>query len=198
MSLDYRTIPDEELVAGLAEANGRRNEEACEELFRRYRQRIYIWCHGYCHDIEEAVDLTQEIFIKIFSGVQDFHGRSRLSTWIYTIARNHCLGRLERQGDKWRKRLVPLEDLEIPDHGFARLLRDSDRQGRLGRLLEQAKTRMKDEELEAFVLHYRDGLAIKEITHALGCENATGARTLIQSAQRKFRRMTTGKEFRDG
>ena len=57
---------------------------------------------------------------------------------------------------------------------------------------------MKDDELEAFVLHYRDGLGVKEITRVLGCENATGARTLIQNARRKFRRMTAGKEYPDG
>ena len=198
MSLDYRALADEELAGLLARSIDGSGEAPSAELFRRYRKRIYVWCHGYCHDVEEAVDLTQEIFIRIFTGIGDFRGGARLSTWIYTIARNHCLGQLARQGDQWRKRLLPLEKVEVPDQGVAQLLRARERQGELERLLGQAKTRMKEQELEAFVLHYRDGLAVKEITRALGCENATGARTLIQNATRKFRRMTAGKEYPDG
>ena len=199
MSRDFLALTDEEL-AGCLSRNGGKDcgEGPCEELFRRYRQRIYLWCHGYCHDVDEAVDLTQEIFIRIFDGIDSYGGRSRLSTWIYTIARNHCLGRMARQGDRWRKRLLPLEDVDAPDTGFARLLRQKEQENRLDSLLDRARSRMKDDELEAFVLHYRDGLGVKEITRVLGCENATGARTLIQNARRKFRRMTAGKEYPDG
>jgi RNA polymerase sigma-70 factor, ECF subfamily len=199
VSRDFRTLSDEELAACLARHGaGDCGEGPCEELFRRYRKRIYLWSHGYCHDVDEAVDLTQEIFIRIFEGIGAFGGRSRLSTWIYTIARNHCLGKLARQGDRWRKRLLTLDDLEVPDDGFADLLRQKEQEDRLNLLLNKAKSRMKDEELEAFVLHYRDGLGVKEITRVLDCENATGARTLIQNARRKFRRMTAGKEYPDG
>ena len=197
MSLDLRALTDEELASGFVDENPIGHEQACEELFRRYRKRVYIWCRGYCHDTDEAVDLAQEIFVKVFTNRRNFDGRSRFSTWVYSIARNHCLGRLERCAERWRKRLIPLEDQDVPDDGLAHVLRDKDRMGQLDRLLDRAKTRMKDEELEAFVLHYRDGLSVKEITRALGCRNATGARTLIQNAQRKFRRMTEGKEYPD-
>ena len=48
---------------------------------------------------------------------------------------------------------------------------------------------MEADEIEAFVLHYRERLSVGEITRTLGCANTTGARALIQSARRKFRRM---------
>lgn len=199
MSRGYEAAKDEVLAAALAgPAVDDSHDAISEELFRRYRRRVYVWCHGYCHDTDEAVDLTQEIFIKVFAAIGEFGGRSRLSTWIYSIARNHCLGRLEKQGERWRKRLLPLEDQEIADTGYARVLREQEQLGLLEEWMERARTRMKPQELEAFVLHYRDGLAVKEITRVLGCENATGARTLIQNAHRKFRRMTAGKEYPDG
>jgi DNA-directed RNA polymerase specialized sigma24 family protein len=62
--------------------------------------------------------------------------------------------------------------------------------GELDRLLKSAARTMKGEELEAFVLHYRDGMTVKEISRLLKCENQTGARTLIQNARRKFGRLT--------
>ncbi len=196
MSLDLRTGTDEELAAHWADAGPR--DDLADEIFRRYRKRIYVWCYGYCHDVEESVDLTQEIFVKLFAGLENFRGGSRLSTWIYTIARNHCLGKLARQGDQWRKRLQSLDEIEVADLGAARLIRDRERRGELELLLAQARTRMKEEELEAFLLHYRDGLAVREITRILGCNNASGARTLIQNAQRKFRRLIAAKEYPDG
>jgi RNA polymerase sigma-70 factor (ECF subfamily) len=189
VSRDHRTRTDEELAALLAASA---DEAASEELYRRYRRRIYLWCHGYSHDLDEAVDLTQEIFIKIFARIGAFAGRARFSTWVYAIARNHCLGQLSRRGAKWRQRLTSLDGLEVPDQRCTEDLRTAELQGNLERLLARARRRMGADELEAFVLHYRDGLTVNEITRTLGCSNATGARTLIQNARRKFRRLTAG------
>lgn len=195
LSLELRTATDDEIVEHW-KAHGP-DDAAAEEIFRRYRKRVYLWCHGYSHDVDEAVDLTQEVFIKVFGGLDGFRSGARLSTWIYTVARNHCLGRLTLQGEQWRRRLATLDGVDVPDQGVARLVRERDREGQLEVLLDRARQRMKEEELQAFVLHYRDGLAVGEITRILGCTNATGARTLIQNARRKFRRMTSGKEYPD-
>lgn len=189
MSREYRARSDEELAAVLAAGD---DEAACEELYGRYRRRVYLWCHGYTHDLDEAVDMSQEIFIKVFARIDAFAGRSRFSTWIYAIARNHCLGQLSRQGARWQQRLASLDGVDVADTRCAEELREAELQGSLERLLARAQERMGADELEAFVLHYRDGLTVNEITRTLKCTNATGARTLIQNARRKFRRLTAG------
>jgi len=189
MNRDIPEPSDEQLAARLA-ATG--DEAACDQLFQRFRRRVYLWCHGYCHDRDEAVDLTQEVLIKVFTRVEAFDGRSRFSTWVYAIARNHCLGRLSRKATIWQQRLETLEGIDVEDRRCTEELRQAELQGSLERLLTRAQTRMADGELEAFVLHYRDGLTVNEITLTLGCTNATGARTLIQNARRKFRRLTAG------
>ncbi|RKZ17249.1 hypothetical protein DRQ50_05205, partial [bacterium] len=112
MSREQQARSDEELAAILADVD---DEAACDELYRRYRRRVYLWCHGYCHDPEEAVDLAQEIFIKVFTRIGAFDGRARLSTWVYAIARNHCLGQLSRRAAKWRQRLASLDGVEVED-----------------------------------------------------------------------------------
>ena len=189
MNRDRPEPSDEQLAASLA-ATG--DETACDELFRRFRRRIYLWCHGYCHDRDEAVDLTQEVFIKVFTRVDAFDGRSRFSTWVYAITRNHCLGRLSRQATKWRQRLATIDGIDVEDQRCAEDLRQAELQGSLERILNKASRKMAPDELEAFILHYRDGLTVNEITRTLGCTNTTGARTLIQNARRKFRRLTAG------
>ena len=101
-----KTADDEAIAAALAREP---SEELCGELFRRYEKKVYLWSFNYTHDVEEAVDLSQEIFIKIFRGIGGFAGRSRFSTWAYGVTRNHCLGELSKKRVEWRKRLDALE-----------------------------------------------------------------------------------------
>jgi len=195
MTPRLESISDEELAA-LIRAGG--DEEASAELFRRYRRKIYLWCFRYTHDADEAVECTQEIFIRIFRGLDGFAGRARFSTWAYRVARNHCLGVLRRGGERWWRRLVPIEEVEIEDGRCAERVRVAELAGRLDDLLDRAASRMEPDELSAFVLHYREGLSVKEITRTLGCENLTGARTLIQNARRKFQRLVLAGEDAHG
>jgi RNA polymerase sigma-70 factor (ECF subfamily) len=182
-----RGATDEELAIAIAEHGA---EVACAEIFRRYQKKIYLWCFNYTHEVEEAVDCTQEIFIKIFENIAGFAGRSRFSTWVYSVVRNHCLTMLSRQRNRWRKRLVPLDDHDTANTTCVDIFHADDLAKDLERVLAAARERMEPEELQAFVLHYRDGMTVHEVTQVLGCENITGARTLIQNARRKFRRFS--------
>jgi len=183
---DPRTLGDTELVARCRHGG---DEAASQELFRRHRKRVFLWCYRMAHDHDEAVDLTQEVFIRAFGSLASFDGRASFATWVYRIARNHCLTVLTSSRARWRRRLAQVDDLEVPDPQAADDLHQADVQGELDAVLERAARLMPPDELDAFVLHYRDGLTVKEITKVLGCNNATGARTLIQNARRKFRRL---------
>ena len=189
-----RSAPDEALASEIAR---KPSDELCAELFRRYEKRIYLWSFNYTHDVEEAVELSQEIFIKIFQNIGSFAGLSRFSTWAYQVTRNHCLGELSKKRVQWWKRLHSIEEdtsaevLETEFFAKVDALRD------LERILEAARGCMETGELEAFVLHYREGLTVNEITKILGCENVTGARSLIQNARRKFARLVQERGFRN-
>jgi len=187
-----QSATDEALASEIARSP---KDELCAELFRRYSKKVYLWCFRYTHDVEEAIELSQEIFIKVFRNIGSFSGFSRFSTWVYQVTRNHCLGELSNRRSQWWKRLHSLEDgtgaeaLELEFYTQVDALKD------LERILEAAQSCMETDELEAFVLHYREGLTVSEITKVLGCENATGARTLIQKARRKFSRLVQEKGF---
>jgi RNA polymerase sigma-70 factor (ECF subfamily) len=68
----------EELRAG--------SEEAFAWLIARFHQPIYSLLARTVQDRADAADLTQEVFVKVFRGVKNFHGESSLRTWIYRIA----------------------------------------------------------------------------------------------------------------
>ncbi|MCK9997379.1 MAG: RNA polymerase sigma factor [Candidatus Krumholzibacteria bacterium] len=186
MSRGFGNLNDEQLAFLIVESC---TEDACDELFRRFRKKIYLWCFSYTHDRDESMELAQEIFIKIFANLGKFAGRASLTTWVYRITRNQCLTRLERERANWMKRLDDMEGIDVPDSGCLEKLRQAELKGSLEEILDAAGDRMKQEELQAFILHYREGLTVREITRSLGCENLTGARTLIQNARRKFQRL---------
>lgn len=62
------------------------SEEAFSWLISRYHQPIFSLLARMVYDRDDAADLTQEVFIKVFRGIGSFHGESSLRTWIYRIA----------------------------------------------------------------------------------------------------------------
>lgn len=95
MSVDARlpaaSLPEHLLIARLR----RRDPSAFETLVRTHQDRVYDFCVRMLADREEAFDLTQEIFISIHKHLDKFRADAKLTTWIYRIARNHCLNRLK-------------------------------------------------------------------------------------------------------
>ena len=67
------------------------SEEAFAWLIERFHQPVYSLLARTVHDRADAADLTQEVFIKIFRGMGNFHGESSLRTWIYRIALHEAL-----------------------------------------------------------------------------------------------------------
>src|SRR5262245_39126619 len=74
------------------------DETAFRELYDRFSPMVYNLCLRLCGDPTRAQDLSQEVFLRVFKGLPRYRGKSTLKTWIYSIALNHCRGRLGRRG----------------------------------------------------------------------------------------------------
>jgi len=78
-------------------------------LIRTYQQKVYWLCKRMVIDHDDADDLTQITFIKVFEKIENFRSDSKLYTWIYRIATNECLMFLNKK----RKRFfIPIIDVE--------------------------------------------------------------------------------------
>jgi len=86
---------DEELCWRVAN----RDEAAFDRLVERYQQRAYRLAWSIVRDAEEARDLSQEAFIRLFEGAASFAGRARFSTWFHRILVNLCLDHRRRRRD---------------------------------------------------------------------------------------------------
>ncbi|MBX3269148.1 MAG: sigma-70 family RNA polymerase sigma factor [Sandaracinaceae bacterium] len=79
----------------LVERLKRRDEAAFNELITMYQGRIFRLVLRMLDDREEAEDLAQEVFVTVFKSIDGFRGDSKLSTWLYRVATNHCKNRLK-------------------------------------------------------------------------------------------------------
>ena len=101
----------------------RGHEPSFEKLLERYRGPIYGLCFRMTRHPEDARDLAQEIFIKVFSLLDRYDETYAFSSWLFKIATNHCIDHLRRN----RLRFLSLErdggyddeegEMQIPDTG---------------------------------------------------------------------------------
>ena len=92
-------ISDEALCRRVAE----RDEAAFDALVERYQARAYRLAWSILRDAEEARDVSQEAFIRLFQAAGSFGGRSRFSTWFYRLLVNLCLD--QRRKTRWWRQI---------------------------------------------------------------------------------------------
>lgn len=80
-------------------------EDGFEELVRRYQRPIVTYVYRMTGDYEAALDLAQEVFIKVYNSLARYDSEYKFSTWIYRIAHNSAIDHLRRNSKK-------LEELE--------------------------------------------------------------------------------------
>lgn len=97
-------MDDSQILQGIQ--NG--DETAFRELVENYQDMVINVCNRFVHSREDAMDISQEVFIKAYRSVDQFRGQARLSTWLYRIAVNKSLNFLR---DKKRKNIFNSLDL---------------------------------------------------------------------------------------
>ena len=80
-------ITEEKLIEDAAQGD----KYALTELVKRYEQTVYNFAFKICRDKERAEHTMQETFLSMVKSLKQFSGKSKLSTWLYTIVSNHCL-----------------------------------------------------------------------------------------------------------
>ncbi len=86
----------------LVERLRKRDEAAFSELVRLYQTKVFHLLYRMLGDKEEARDVAQDVFYTVFKSIDSFRGDSKLSTWIYRVATNHCKNRIKYLGRRAR------------------------------------------------------------------------------------------------
>ena len=81
--------------AVLVERLKRRDESAFVEVVRLYQHKVFNLVLRMIGNRQEAEDIAQDVFVTVFKSIDSFRGESKLATWLYRIAANHCKNRLK-------------------------------------------------------------------------------------------------------
>lgn len=163
----------------LCERIARRDEAAFDLLVTRYQGRAYRLAFSLLRDAEEARDLSQEAFVRLYETASRFRGESRFSTWFYRILVNLCLDH-RRRGRGWRRLLVgagadsddgvsPIEQHPAPFTDPAETLANEHAKQRLWEAVDRLPARQR----AAIFLQAQEDLSTAEVAAVLGCSEAT-------------------------
>jgi RNA polymerase sigma-70 factor (ECF subfamily) len=149
-----------------------RDEEACAQLVSEHQRMVYQLSLNLLNDHNEALDLSQEVFLRVFRTIHTFRGRSSLRTWIYRIVVNQARNRQRWWRRRHRSQQVSL-DQHIQDHGDLPETTPGASPDRLlgqKQLAERIRTALDGlpfDQKTALVLRELDGLSYEEIGYSL-------------------------------
>ncbi|MDX5422284.1 MAG: RNA polymerase sigma factor [Hymenobacteraceae bacterium] len=155
-------MEDKELLEKFAQPESR--NLAFNQLVRKYQQKVYWHIRKMVIDHEDADDLTQEVFVKVWKNLENFRQGSQLYTWIYRIATNECLTFLS---NKKRRFFLPIHDVaaELSE----KIDTSPDISGdEIQRKLQKALLRLPDKQRLVFNMKYYDEMKYEEMSEILG------------------------------
>lgn len=167
------------------------NVASFDRLVERYRERIYSIIYNLTSNAEDASDLSQETFIKAFSSIHKFRGKSSFYTWIYKIAVNTTLTFLKKRN---KRRFISYEqiDEEVSSSEIFEKLTAKTRSEKgvllheLQETLNESLQKLSAKHRAVIVLHDIEGLDHAEVSKIVGCSVGT-VRSRLHYAKQQLR-----------
>lgn len=179
---DYALI--QEVLAG--------SDDAFAELLARYKNLVYSVIMRMVNDPEEANDLAQEVFIKVYKNLDKYQPTYKFSTWLIRIATNHVIDYRRKR----KQETVNIEDVHLEASGSdtpeAAYLR---KEGRLD--ITAALSALPEMYRIPIVLYHQQGLSYQEIADILS-EPLSKVKNRIFRGRRMLKAILTGKEEGEG
>ncbi|HUP19619.1 MAG TPA: sigma-70 family RNA polymerase sigma factor [Gemmatimonadota bacterium] len=149
------------------------DRQAFDELVRFYRDDLLRVAYRFVGNYEDAHDVLQHVFVKVWQNVDRWEPRAPFWSWLYRIAVNESLGWKKRE--KRRYEIVsPLEDTAYPDaESGAPSPLDDVALRQLERRIRRAVEKLPEMQRATFVLRFREELSVKETAAVLGCAEGT-------------------------
>jgi RNA polymerase sigma-70 factor (ECF subfamily) len=175
-------VADSELVARAVAGR----EDEFEELVRRYQRPIAAYVYRMVGDYEAALDLTQEVFIKIYGSLARYRSEYKFSTWIYKIAHNAAVDHLRRSVTRGQQSLVcesegEPRDLVLPS-GKPSPEQESEREERRAEI-ESVVRQLPGAYRELIVLRHSHDLSYDEIAEVTGLPLGTVKNRLFRARE---------------
>ena len=161
-----------------------------EELVYRYDEKVLSMAVSFVGDMDDAKDIYQEVFIRVFKALPKFEFRSRFSTYLFRIVTNVCLSHRTRN----KKRVfMPVEeeveeDSSLNKHGGSPIAPDqSDAtviNNEISTRIHSAVGTLSPQQRTVFVLRHHEGFKLKEIARIMECAEGTVKKYLFVATRR--------------
>lgn len=155
-------IEDSELLTMFQDESKR--QEAFSILLKKYQQKIYWHIRRMVIDHDDADDIAQDVFIKVWKNINSFRQDSQLYTWIYRIATNECITFLNKKKNylnvSYEELAEKLEDSLNDDNYFSAEA--------IQKKLQKAILTLPEKQRLVFNMKYYDDLKFQEISDILG------------------------------
>lgn len=169
----------------LIDACRRGDRDAFRALFETYQDRVYSIALRYSGDRSTALDIAQDVFLKLLSHMHEFRGEAGFESWLYRLVVNRCLDYHRRR----RRIRLLVEDalhlfVEPRETALHELLRTE-----MERQLHHSIARLAPEQRMVVVLRYTEGMSYEQIAEILGCSMGTVASRLSRAHKALERRL---------
>lgn len=169
-AVSFENLSDHELI----EATKNGNKDAFAEIVRRYQNPLTNYIYRMLNDYEEAVDLAQESFVRVYFAIERYHSDYAFSTYIYRIATNLAIseirkrkrrkvfsltGLFQAEGNE-EKEFQPMDEKPLPEDS---LINDEQKD-----VIEKAIAALPEKYRTAIVLREVEGKTYDEVAEVLG------------------------------
>ncbi len=148
------------------------DQEALKEIFDKYHKKVYRIAYGVVRQREEALDVVQEVFIKLFRSIKNFKGRSHFYTYLYRMVMNTAIDHARKAGKQFMSSLNEEGSFEPSDEvekGPERILLQKELEERV----KLAMDKLPAEQKAALIFRDVEGLSYQEMAEAMGCSIGT-------------------------
>lgn len=152
------------------------DREAYRVLVERYQRRVFHLAYSLVRNREDAADISQEAFVKVYLRLDTFKGDSNFATWLFRIASNLAIDLIRRRGTNAPVEFeegaaATVEGRELHGSGIAAQLEANPQRQtlrrELGEKLEEALSRLPEKHRAILLLREVEGLSYEEIAEAL-------------------------------
>ena len=169
----------------------RGNMDAFEQLVQRYDKRVLTIAAGYVSCSDDAKDIYQDVFLRVYKGLPKFQYKSEFSTWLFRITTNVCLShRMRGRKHSYTSLDQNVNDEDGQPHALKDTLSDNtttDQQthdAEISMRVEQALKTLSPRQRMVFSLKHYDGYKLKEIAGMLKCSEGTAKKYLFEATAR--------------
>ena len=174
------TMSDEDVIK---EYLATQNSAYFEILYKRYSGKIFGKCISLLKDEARAADATQEVFMKILINLSKFSGKSKFSTWIYSITYNFCIDMIRREKKDPSLLVDDIETKYDKEDDVEDVYLLEMKVKRLKIILEEIPVMDKS----ILLMKYQDEMSIKEISE-ITKKSESAVKMKIKRAKQKFRK----------